>query len=533
MKNSAYWANRMRILENSLNKKSYEYVKNLEEQYNTAIAEIDRKIAAWYQRFADNNGLTLSEAKKLLNSEELKEFRWTVADYIRHGQENGLSANWTKELENVSSRVHISRLDSLKLQLRQEAEALHGGQLNGTESLLSDIYREGYTHTAFEIQKGLGFGQSLTGINSNALKKVLSRPWTADGQTFRDRVWTNKNALVNSVNTQITQMLMRGEAPDKAIKAITHQFQVSKSKAGRLVMTESAAFSSFAQKDCFEELGVEKYEIIESLDNETCELCGALDGKVFKMSEYQVGATAPPFHPWCRGCTAPYFEDMKDIGARAVRDDESKEYTVPADMNYQTWDAYNQAVHAEPAITAAMRQVEAAVDGNLTGLDFRLKTPESYTRKINTDAKDLLATKSYEEAYAYATSHTYDAVRYTILSEANEFTETFSKSVYELQKMGYNISRVKNTLPNINAPYRGVNTVITAPNGYRFELQFHTPESLDAKNKTHLLYEESRKDSTSLERRIELDKQMKQITKSIKTPKGAETISPFDNLKGK
>lgn len=45
-------------------------------------------------------------------------------------------------------------------------------------------------------------------------------------------------------------------------------------------MTESAAFSSIAQKDCFKDLGVEEYEIIATLDSKTSDICQALDGKV-------------------------------------------------------------------------------------------------------------------------------------------------------------------------------------------------------------------------------------------------------------
>lgn len=338
MKNSAYWSNRMRIFRESLLDTGYEYVQNLEAQYEMAIAEIDKKIAAWYQRFAKNNEISLAEAKRLLNSDELEEFKWTARSYIEHGEASALSGEWLKQLENASSRVHISRLDSLKLQLRQEAEALHGSQLRATESLLGDIYREGYFHTAFELQKGLGFGWSLHGMSASTIEKVLARPWTTDGQTFRDRVWTNKAALVNSVNTNLTQMIMRGEAPDRAIKAIAKQFGVSKGKAGRLVMTESAAFASAAQKDCFTELDVEEYKIIETLDQYTCDTCGALDGKVYKMSDFQVGVTAPPFHPWCRGCTAPYFADMDDWGAeRAAKDADGKTYDVPANMKYSEW----------------------------------------------------------------------------------------------------------------------------------------------------------------------------------------------------
>ena len=132
-------------------------------------------------------------------------------------------------------------------------------------------------------------------------------------------------------------MIIRGEAPDRAISAIAHQFNVSKGKARRLVMTESAYFSSAAQKDCYGELGVERYKIVASFDQDTCELCGALDGKVFKLSDYQVGLTAPPFHPWCRCCTCPYYEDMKKLGERWTRNPDGTTHKVPADMTFEDW----------------------------------------------------------------------------------------------------------------------------------------------------------------------------------------------------
>ena len=337
MRNDAYWANRMRILEESLLDTGYEYTQNLERQYDAAIRTVESQIGAWYQRFAKENGITLAEARKLLTTQELKEFRWTVEEYIKHGQENAVSQEWLKQLKNASARVHVSRLDSLKLQLQQQAETLHGAQTEALTSSLAELYERGYYHTAFEIQKGVGVGWSLHSLTDDQIKKVLSRPWTLDGQTFSDRIWKNKQSLVNTVNTQLTQMIMRGSAPDKAIKAISDRFKVSKSQAGRLVMTETAAFANEARKDCFKDLGVEKYVVVETLDGETCDLCGQLDGKVYPMSEYAVGVTAPPFHPWCRGTTAPYYEDLEGLGVRAARDEEGKYYEVTKDMTYSQW----------------------------------------------------------------------------------------------------------------------------------------------------------------------------------------------------
>ena len=339
MNNAEYWARRFKIMEDNLKDQAYDYAKNLEEQYDRAIAQIDTQMRAWYQRFADNNGVSWADAQRMLTGDELKEFHWTVQEYIKRGREYGLTGAWAKELENASARVHISRLDSLKMQLRQQAEELTEARVRATTDAATLSYTESYYHTAFEVQRGLGVGWAMQAINAGELEKLLSRPWTVDNQTFRARCWTDKTKLVETVNQELTRMVATGEAPDRAIAAIAKRFNVSKQNAGRVVMTESAYFSSAAQRDCFDELDVERYTVIAALDAHTCETCGELDRKVFKMSEHQVGATAPPFHPWCRCCTAPYFEDMEGIGERVARGEDGKTYKVPANMSYKEWKA--------------------------------------------------------------------------------------------------------------------------------------------------------------------------------------------------
>ena len=67
MNNADYWARRLKIMEDALKDQSYEYVKNLEQQFDAAIAQIDTQMRAWYQRFADNNGgISYAERKSCL-----------------------------------------------------------------------------------------------------------------------------------------------------------------------------------------------------------------------------------------------------------------------------------------------------------------------------------------------------------------------------------------------------------------------------------------------------------------------------------
>ena len=335
--NPAYWSQRMKLMEDALKDRSFSYVENMERQFMAAQAEVERQIAVWHQRFAANNQISLADAKRLLTAGELAEFRWTVGEYIAYGQQNAIDGAWVRQLENASARVHVSRLEAIKLQIQQQAEALYANQLDLVDAAAREMYLGSYYGTAFELQRGLGVGWTMQAINEATIAKVLSRPWTVDNKTFRDRCWTNKQALVNSVNTQLTQMIIRGEAPDKAIAAISHQFKVGRDKAGRLIMTEAAAFSSAAQKDSFTELGVERFKVVATFDKDTCDICGAMDGQVFKMSEYQVGLTAPPFHPWCRCCTCPYYADMAGLGERWTRNPDGTTVKVPADMGFDEW----------------------------------------------------------------------------------------------------------------------------------------------------------------------------------------------------
>lgn len=361
MKNNAYWQKRMELLEEAQLRKGERYLSDLEKQYRVAVSNIEKDVSKWYQRFADNNQITMSEAKRILNAKELEEFKWDVFEYIKYGEENAINGQWMKQLENASTRVHISRLEALKLQMQNQVEVLYGNQVDDIDKLMKRIYQDGYYHTAWEIQKGFNIGWSLQSLSSDRLDKIISRPWTADGKTFSQRLWDNQQSLIANLQTELAQSVITGRAPDELIKRIAQQFNRDKNKAGRLVMTEAAAFASASQKDSFNELDVEQYEIVSTLDSHTSEICQDLDGEVFDMKDYEVGSTAPPFHPWCRTVTAPYFDD--NYGERIARGLDGQTYYVPSDMKYKDWKA--QFVAAKPLDPRVkdLRDIYQAWDG--------------------------------------------------------------------------------------------------------------------------------------------------------------------------
>lgn len=337
MTNAEYWKQRFTQLEAAQNRKGATAYLEMEKQYKAAQNELEAQIARWYQRFADSNGISLAQAKQWLKGQDLAEFKWDVKEYIKYGKENAINGAWMQELENASSKFHISRLEALQIQTQNSLETMFAQQMGTMKKALSDVYASGYYHTAYAVQQGFGLGWDIAGLDQAQIEKVLSKPWAVDGYNFSARIWNSKTKLIGEVHNELSKNLLTGADPQKAIDSLAKKMGTSKSNAGRLVMTEQAYFNSAAQKDCFNDLDVEEYEVVATLDSHTSDICRSLDGKVFKMSDYKPGVTAPPFHVYCRSTTAPHFKDNFDAGERAARGADGKTYYVPDDVTYSEW----------------------------------------------------------------------------------------------------------------------------------------------------------------------------------------------------
>lgn len=244
MKNDQYWRQRFIELEKTQNKKSDKYLNILKEEYDKSLANIEKDIMSWYTRIADNNEISYVNAKKLLDKRELKEFKWTVEEYIEKGKKNAINQKWIKELENASARVHIDKLNAIKIQIQNELEHLYDKQNKGIENTLKQQYEDSYYKSSYTIQNGLGKYWNIQPLETNKIQKIINKPWTTDNKIFSDRIWKNKNELLHTLQKELTQATIRGDDIHKVTKKLEKDFSISKSKAGRLVMTESAFFSS-------------------------------------------------------------------------------------------------------------------------------------------------------------------------------------------------------------------------------------------------------------------------------------------------
>lgn len=134
-----------------------------------------------------------------------------------------------------------------------------------------------------------------------------------------------------------------------------------------------------------------------------------------------------------------------------------------------------EAALLEPHVTGAMVDAATNAGGEMAGLEFRIKTEESLLRKL----PEVMSEEGVDLPTAAASIH--DNLRYTTLFDGPAYAAGVRAQIRQLEIGGYRVVRVRNTWAP-GSPYRGINVRMATPDGYLFELQFHTPSSWALKN---------------------------------------------------
>ncbi|MDO4460661.1 MAG: phage head morphogenesis protein, partial [Clostridia bacterium] len=220
MANASYWSKIMQNLTDIEVEATEKEINSIEQIYKTAQSNISKDITYWYNKFAGNNVLSFADAQKLLNKDELEEFHWTVDEYINHGQEN-IDGAWEKQLINASSKVHIKRMDALNMQLENAIQQLYASNEKHLDGLLMSVYDDAYYRSIYEVKKGMNIGASFNQLDHHVINKAINKPWSIDGQTWSERLWGNRETIINKMKTDFTQGIIRGESLDKLTKKLS------------------------------------------------------------------------------------------------------------------------------------------------------------------------------------------------------------------------------------------------------------------------------------------------------------------------
>lgn len=358
MTNKEYWLRRAEYYNKLGDKSSDDIIKDVKKLYKNFYESIEKETLAFYGKYAEKTGLSILDVKKLLNSKELQSYRENLKKY--YDRINDLKVNgkltkevltqYKRELDELSAKSYISRLEALKSQFKYHTMKLGIKEdellFNGLKNLEDDVYFQ----SCYDIDKFRGYTFGYAGLSEIQLNKLVNERWL--GENYSSRIWKNKEKLIDNINNTLITGIARGFNPNKIAEEMKGNSDSGLYVFERLCRTECSHILNEARMQSYKDTNLNEYEFIGALDNTTCDECGAFDGEHYKLSEKVTGVNFPPIHPNCRCSTAPYFpKDEIDEGAdrifgaenRIARDESGKSYCVSDKMTFKEWKGLQNA----------------------------------------------------------------------------------------------------------------------------------------------------------------------------------------------
>lgn len=303
---------------------------------------IDLEIRDLYIKYAEDNKMSYSTALKYLNNNELKEFKMSLDEYIETAKDDFKRSKYRQELQAISTRARVSRLEALRANIIKEVAGLEAILLD-QEKFFKDTYNESYNLDYYAFEQFKGFKLRFDKPNTNKIKVLTEYPWS--GKNYSQKVWGNTDALINNLDSVITAGLIQGKNIKELSKSLDIAMYGNNGNKGtlynceRLVRTENAFIVEEATADAYSSIGVEEYEISATLDTKTSKICQGQDGKVYKLKDKKVGVNYPPFHVFCRTTTLPVvkWDDEESIPQKRIAKDENGNTMYVDKMPYNEW----------------------------------------------------------------------------------------------------------------------------------------------------------------------------------------------------
>ena len=301
MADNSYWSKRLKQELLAKQASEADVDKAMSALYRVHQTNIEKEIQAFYQKYADDEGISITEAKKRADKVDVQAFADKAKRYV---EEKDFSPQANAELKLYNLKMRVSRAELLQYNMDLELLALGEGERQLTEKFL----RAGF---ADEVKSQSGIlGEYIKNPKTveQSMEAVLNVPF--EGVTWSERIWDRQQALRQVVARTAHETLVRGRNAMAMIPELRREFGVSKSAAKRLAVTEVARVQSEAQKISMIENGFDEYEYIA--EPTACPICAKLDGNIYKVSEMEPGKNCAPMHPHCHCSTAPHMSREKN-----------------------------------------------------------------------------------------------------------------------------------------------------------------------------------------------------------------------------
>ncbi len=303
--------NKEKLIKHTTNRVSKSFDKaenicrNIKDEYEKALDNIQKEVADFYTRFGAENGMTYTAAMKYLSKYDLKKYRSTLEEYSKYLDINdvGLMA----ELDLAASKEKVTRLEGLISSIQVELVKLDGIKQNSVKENLIETFKDNYIGASSGLEGIVEVKASFAKINPSLIEETINFPWSGD--RFSNIIWDDTNKLARELKSELVQGFIKGTSAHKMSSNLAKRMGTSYKNAQRVVMTESAHVLNKASLMSYADNDVEQVEFLAVLDSRTSSVCFNLNGDVMDIADAVPGKNMPPLHPHCRSTIIPVVDD--------------------------------------------------------------------------------------------------------------------------------------------------------------------------------------------------------------------------------
>lgn len=279
-----YWEQRSTELMIRIEKQSNNSIQSLITLYNDAKNNIQKEIIKIFNKYATDGKLSFEEARKLLNIKETKEYYDRLLEKINSINDVDTKRELLSKYNAPTYSYRIARYQTLQDNIDIELAKLIDKENIVTAKHYVNTIKEGYYHTIFNIQESTNIGFSFAQIDNRTIDLMLNQNWY-NTENFSIRIWKNSNKLGDYLKKQMLPNIISGKSIQKMVQELEQSINIGIYNATRLIRTEVNHFANESEMLAYEELDIEKYRFIATLDKATCECCAELDNKIFNVKD--------------------------------------------------------------------------------------------------------------------------------------------------------------------------------------------------------------------------------------------------------
>lgn len=296
--NYRYWVEREKAQRELYLKEEAQQQKEIERIYNDMFRWAEDEINRFYGKYADAEGIDITEAMKRVTQADIEEYERLAKQYV---QDKDFSDRANAEMRLYNATMRINRLEMLKARI-----GLH--LVDGINDL-DKYYEKCITdRTRAEIERQAGILGETVSVADTVRRANNIVNATFFNATYSERIWSHQDRLRSMISVELQKGLIAGVGSRQMASNIRKEYDVSASDAHRLMVTELRRCQTDVAMDSYKSSGVERYVYL-AVNPRACPICLEINGKDFPVADAEPAKNAPPMHPRCHCTTAPYVDE--------------------------------------------------------------------------------------------------------------------------------------------------------------------------------------------------------------------------------